>query len=100
MENLGFGRIQGKKKPKRALRRLSKAFDAGEVDSSSEDVGQWPVEREDIYDLSKNRVHEEKLAPGLAAEELPPGITEQDLRDAFAMFDFDGSGLCLIRYQP
>ena len=28
------------------------------------------------------------------------GITEQDLRDAFAMFDFDGSGLCLIRYQP
>ena len=44
---------------------------------------------------TQNKVHQEKLAPGLASQELPPGITLKDLKDAFAMFDFDGSGAFL-----
>ena len=101
MEEKGFVRLEGRaRKKKLAPRRLSKAEFDGDApddigDNDTNDGEDEEDESHPIYDLSQNKVHQEKLAPGLASQELPPGITLKDLKDAFAMFDFDGSGAFL-----
>jgi len=66
--------------------------DEDDREEDTEDAACGVPKRAAIYDLSKNKVHDVKLAPNVDPDSLPPGITEKDLKDAFAMFDFDGSG--------